>query len=104
MILRKRLHRSIHISYFLSHWIRISDILSWVRNAYLAHVILDVLSRDGCTFVVLDLTRMLVNYAMLKRRQHVTFASQRIQELLEAFLKHKMWYLIVRKKSNPLMV
>ena len=40
-------------SIFLAHWIRISDILSWVRNSYLTHVILSRLSYEGCTLVVL---------------------------------------------------
>ena len=31
---------------FLAHWIRISDILSWIRNYNLIHIILPRLSRE----------------------------------------------------------
>ena len=40
---------------FLAHSIRISEILDWVRNSYLALVILPRLSREGCALVVLEL-------------------------------------------------
>ena len=38
------------------HGIRISDILSWVRNSYLTHVKLPRLSHMACSLVVLLLT------------------------------------------------
>ena len=45
---------------FLAHQLRISDILSWVRNSYLTNVILLRLSHEGCTLVVLELMHMVV--------------------------------------------
>ena len=45
---------------FLAHWIRISEILPWDRKSYLTNVNLPRLSGDGCTLVVLELTRMVV--------------------------------------------
>ena len=44
----------------LAHRIKISDILSWDRKSYFTHVILPMLSREGCTLVVLELTHMVV--------------------------------------------
>ena len=38
----------------------LSDILSWDRKSYLTFAILPRLSREGCTFVVLELTHMFV--------------------------------------------
>ena len=49
---------------FLAHRIRISDILSWDRKSYLTHVILPRLSREGCTLVVLELTRHMFTYLL----------------------------------------
>ena len=45
---------------FLAHWIGVSEILPWDRKSYLTHAILLRLSREGCTFVVLELTHMVV--------------------------------------------
>ena len=39
-----------HKDFFPAHRIRISDILSWVRNSYLTHVILPRLSKEDCSF------------------------------------------------------
>ena len=41
----------------LAHQIRIIDILFWDRKSYLTNVIIRRLSREGCTLVVLGLTR-----------------------------------------------
>ena len=47
-------------AYFLAHWKRISDILSWDRKSYLSYVILPMLSHEGYTLIVLELKRMVV--------------------------------------------
>ena len=47
---------------FLAHWIRISDILPWVRNSYLTHVILPRQSREDCSWVVLELRYMILKW------------------------------------------
>ena len=44
----------------LARRIRMSDIVSWVRNYYLYHVILPRLSRKILTMVVLGLTHIVV--------------------------------------------
>ena len=49
---------TIHI--LLARWIRIAEILAWVRNSYLTHVILSRLSREDCSLVVLELMHMVV--------------------------------------------
>ena len=49
-------------SLILAHGIRISDILSWVINSYLTQVTLPRLSPEGSTSVVVELTRMIVNW------------------------------------------
>ena len=89
---------------FLAHQIRTSEILPWDRKSYLTHVILPRLSHKGCTLVVLELTGMVVkpHYSYVKLTSSCHVASQHIHELLEAFLKHKMQYLMVSKKGNPL--
>ena len=43
---------SLLFSIFFAHRIRISYVLSWVRNSYLTPVILSRLSYEGCTLVV----------------------------------------------------
>ena len=44
--------------YILAYPIRISDIIFWDRKSCLTDVILPRLSREGCTLVVLELTRL----------------------------------------------
>ena len=44
--------------HFLAHRIRNSDILSWVRNSNLTHIILPRLSLEDCSLVVLELPHM----------------------------------------------
>ena len=39
--------------FILTQHIKISEILAWVRNSYLTHVILPRLSRDYCSLVAL---------------------------------------------------
>ena len=46
--------------YILAHLMRISDILSSVRNSFVTNVILPRLWRGSCTLVVLELTHMVV--------------------------------------------
>ena len=77
---RKRLCIAVHtcISFTL---VRISDILSWVRNYYLTHVILPMLSIVRCLLVVLELTRMAVKCC------HCHAGSQRIRKLLGVLFK-----------------
>ena len=95
-------------SIFLAHQIRTSEILPWDRKSYLTHVILPRLSREGsqCTLVVLELACMVVkwHHCYVKVTSSCHAASQRIQELLGAFFKHKMRYLMVSKKKDPLFV
>ena len=94
--------------YILAHQIRISDILYWDRKSYLAHVtcILHRLSCEGCTLVVLELTYMAVKWrhCYVRGTSPYQVASQRIQEVLGAFFKHKMRCLMVSKKYDPLFV
>ena len=51
---------SVYEIFFLAHRIRISDILSLVRNSYLTHAILPRLSQEGRLMAVLDLKHMVV--------------------------------------------
>ena len=44
----------------LARKMRMSDIVSWVRNSYLSHVILSRVSSESRTMVVLELTHMVV--------------------------------------------
>ena len=74
------------------------------RKSYLVRVILPKLLHEGCTLVVFELKRMVVKwrpgYVKVTSSCHV--ASQRIQEFLGDFFKHKMPYLMVSKKKDPL--
>ena len=47
-------------SILLALRIRTSEILPWDGKFYLTNVILPRLSREGCAFVVLELTHMVV--------------------------------------------
>ena len=91
---QKILHRTGHML-FLAHRIRISDILSCVRNSYLTHVILPRLSWEDCSLVVLELTHMVVKWrqCLVKVKSSCDIASQRIQWLLEAYfnIKSQWW-------------
>ena len=72
---------------FLACQIKIAEILPWDRNSYLTHAILPMLSHEGFTLVVLELTHMVVKchhcYVIVTSSCHVT--SQGIQEFLGAF-------------------
>ena len=60
------------------------DISSLDRKSYLTRVILPRLSHEGCTLVVLELTR---HSRQVTSSYHV--ASRRIQDLLGVFFKHE---------------
>ena len=67
---------------FLAHRIGISNILFWHRNSSLTHVILPRMSCEGCTLVVLELPRVVVN----GHHCYIKVTSSCIQGLLAAFL------------------
>ena len=72
------LYRLINVN-FLGHRIRISAILSWVRNSFPTDVILPRLSREDCLIVVFE----------VKMTSSCDIASQRIHGRLEAYFKIK---------------
>ena len=66
----------------------ISTILYWDSKSYIIHVILPRLSREDCTLVVFKFMQQSRHlHVKVTSLFHVT--SQRIQELLGAFLKHE---------------
>ena len=94
------------IMIILAHWIRISDILSWDRKYYLTHVILQRLSCEEWTLIVLELMHIIVKCRICYRKMTSLYKvpSQCIQELLGYFLKHKVQFLMVGRKKKTLFM
>ena len=72
------------------------------RNFYLTNVILPQLSCRNCTSVVSELTNMVSSDVIVKVTSSCHVASKNIQELLGAFFKHKILYLMMSK--SPLFM
>ena len=99
---------SVHVDcFFLTHQIGISEILPWDRKSYL---LLPMLSYPGCHAKArhwLYWNSRIWSSSdaiVVKMTPSCHFASQHIQELLGAFLKHKTPYSMVSKKKKPLFV
>ena len=89
---------------FLSHWIRISEILPWDRISYLTQAILPRLSCEGYihwlywnshTWSSSDVI------VMLKWRHHLKLDLSIFRDFCKLILKYKK---VVSKKKNPLFV
>ena len=103
-LLSKGLNNRFRSNIILAHRLGISEILPWDRKLILPMLFLPRLSREGCTLIVSELTRMVVksHHCYVKVTSLCGIASQRIQGLLEAYFKIKKTML--SKKNNPLFV
>ena len=78
--------------------LRIAEILAWVKNSYLTHVILPWLTLEDCALVFMKLRHCYVKVTSLCN------ITSHIQELFGAYFKVKMLNSMVNKKRNPLFV
>ena len=83
--------------YFLAHQLEISAVFTDMRNFYLTYPVLTCWKDKNH----LKTSEVIV---MLKRNNHVMSHLSIFKNIWEPFLKHKMWYLMVRKKKIPLFV
>ena len=91
-------------SIFLTHWIRISEILTWDRKSYLTHAILPRLSREGYIHWLHWNLRTLLSkdaIVMLKWRHHVKLYLSIFRTSGSLFLNKKQRW---ANKMNPLFV